>query len=64
MKGMRSGGAMVSLEHANWIINTGGARSDDVKGLIETGQRRVYEQFGVMLEREVVCFPEDGSIEC
>jgi UDP-N-acetylmuramate dehydrogenase len=63
MKGMRSGGAMVSLEHANWIINTGGARSDEVKALIGTGQRRVYEQFGVMLEREVVCFPEDGSIE-
>jgi UDP-N-acetylmuramate dehydrogenase len=59
MKGMRSGGAMVSPEHANWIINTGGAGSDDVKGLIETGRRRVYEQFGIMLEREVVYFPED-----
>jgi UDP-N-acetylenolpyruvoylglucosamine reductase len=34
-----------------------------VKALIGAGQRRVYEQFGLMLEREVVCFPEDGSIE-
>jgi UDP-N-acetylmuramate dehydrogenase len=59
MKGVRSGGAMVSLEHANWIINTGGAGSNDVKALIETGLRRVYEQFGIMLEREVVYIPED-----
>lgn len=62
MKGMRSGGAMVSHEHANWIINTGGAGSDDVKELIATGRRRVYEQFGVMLQREVVYLPEDRLI--
>jgi UDP-N-acetylmuramate dehydrogenase len=62
MKGMRSGGAMVSHEHANWIINTGGAGSDDVKDLIETGQGRVREQFGIMLEREVVYIPEDSNI--
>jgi UDP-N-acetylmuramate dehydrogenase len=62
MKGLRCGGAMVSHEHANWIINTGGAGSGDVKELIETGRRRVREQFGVMLEREVVYIPEDQTI--
>ena len=61
MKGMRSGGAMVSSEHANWIINTGGAGSDDVKKLVEAGRRRVCEQFGIMLEREVVYIPEDRN---
>ena len=59
MKGMRCGGAMVPHEHANWIINTGCARSDEVKELIETGQARVLEKFGILLEREVVYVPED-----
>ena len=59
MKGMRSGGAMVPHEHANWIINTGGARSDDVKDLIERGRGRVLEKFGILLEREVVYLPQD-----
>jgi UDP-N-acetylmuramate dehydrogenase len=59
MKGMHSGGAMVPHEHANWIINTGGARSDNVKELIETGRSRVLEKFGIALEREVVYLPQD-----
>ena len=59
MKGMRCGGAMVSDEHANWIINTGCARSDEVKELIKRSQARVLEKFGIVLEREVVYLPED-----
>ncbi len=59
MKGMRCGGAMVSPEHANWIINTGCARSDEVKELIEKCQARVLEKFSIVLEREVVYVPED-----
>ena len=62
MKGMRSGGAMVPHEHANWIINTGGARSDEVKELIERGQARVLAKFGIVLEREVVYVPEDMRV--
>ena len=50
---------MVSKEHANWIINTGDAKSTDVKKLIETGQKRVFEEFGVQLKREIVYLPED-----
>lgn len=59
MKGARCGGAMVAREHANWIVNTGGARSSDVKALIEQGRTRVHEIFGIALEREVVYLPED-----
>ncbi len=59
MKGMRSGGAMVAEEHANWILNTGNATSQDVKILISEGQKRVFEEFGINLEREVICLPED-----
>jgi UDP-N-acetylmuramate dehydrogenase len=59
MKEVKSGGAMVSREHANWIINLGNATSSDIKNLIETGQKRVFEEFGISLEREVILLPED-----
>lgn len=66
MKGMRIGGAMVPYEHANWIVNTGNATTADARRLIEVGQQRVYETFGIQLEREVVYVPEDmiQSVQC
>ncbi len=57
MRGMRSGGAMVACEHANWILNTGGATSADVLELMRIGRTRVLEQFGLLLEEEVVVVP-------
>ncbi|MCX8044132.1 MAG: UDP-N-acetylmuramate dehydrogenase [Desulfobacterota bacterium] len=59
MKGMRIGGAMVPYEHANWIVNTGNATTYDARQLIEIARQRVYETFGIQLEREVVYVPED-----
>jgi UDP-N-acetylmuramate dehydrogenase len=59
MKGMKSGGAMVAEEHANWILNMGNATSKDVKILISECQKRVFEEFGISLEREVIYLPED-----
>ncbi len=59
MKKMKAGGAMVSNEHANWIINTDHATSDDIKTLVDTGQNRVFEKFGISLEREIIYLPED-----
>ena len=59
MKEVKSGGAMVSREHANWIINLGNSTSRDIKNLIEKGQKRVFEEFGILLEREVIFLPED-----
>lgn len=59
MKGVRCGRAMVPPEHANWIVNTGGARAGEVKELIDQGRSRVVEQFGITLEREVCYLPED-----
>lgn len=59
MQGMRIGGAMVAREHANWILNLDNAKSSDVKKLIAIAQRRVLEEFGLQLEREVIYLPED-----
>jgi UDP-N-acetylmuramate dehydrogenase len=53
LKGLSIGGAMVSDKHANFIINTGRARAEDVKLLIERIKKEVFEKMGVTLEEEV-----------
>ncbi|MEQ8765198.1 MAG: UDP-N-acetylmuramate dehydrogenase [Planctomycetota bacterium] len=53
LKGSRSGAAIVSTQHANFIINSGAASARDVIALAEHVQRTVREQTGVVLEREV-----------
>ncbi len=53
LKGFSVGKAMVSPKHANFIINTGGATSDDVVALIKIIKATVYKQFGVRLQEEV-----------
>jgi len=54
MRGVRAGGALVAREHANWIINTGGATTGDILELMRIGRTRVFEAFGVQLEEEVI----------
>ncbi len=53
LKGERIGGAEVSRKHANFIINTGGARAADVEALIARVAERVAERHGVVLMPEV-----------
>jgi UDP-N-acetylmuramate dehydrogenase len=53
LKGTRHGGAAFSDQHANFIVNLGGARAQDVRELIEMARTRVKEQSGVWLEPEV-----------
>ena len=53
LKGYRVGGAEVSRKHAGFVINVGGATADDILSIEAEIKRRVFEQFGVALEREV-----------
>ena len=53
LKGVSVGGAQVSVKHAGFVVNTGGATADDVKKLIALVQKRVYETSGFNLEPEV-----------
>jgi UDP-N-acetylmuramate dehydrogenase len=53
LKGFRMGQAMVSDRHANFIVNLGKATAEEVLRLMEWVERRVYEEKGVSLEREV-----------
>jgi len=53
LKGFSIGGAEVSEKHANFVVNKGGATSEDIYSLINHVQKTVHEKTGVMLEREV-----------
>lgn len=53
LKGFRIGQAMISERHANFIINLGKATAEEILRLIEMVERRVYEEKGIFLEREV-----------
>ena len=54
MKGANVGGAQVSLKHAGFIVNTGGATAVDVLTLAEEVKAKVFEKSGIMLEEEPV----------
>jgi UDP-N-acetylmuramate dehydrogenase len=53
LKGTRMGAAAFSDKHANFIVNLGGARAEDVRALIELARERVRQQSGISLEPEV-----------
>lgn len=53
LKGFRVGDAQVSEKHANFIVNLGNARADDVLQLMAHVVRTVQEKTGVTLELEV-----------
>ncbi len=52
MKGATVGGAIASLQHPNYIVNTGGATSHDVRNLAQMIKLEVYNQFGIELHEE------------
>jgi len=52
-KGLSRGQAEVSSRHANFIVNNGGASARDILFLIEEIEKRVKNNFGIKLEREI-----------
>lgn len=53
LRGKMIGGAMVSGEHPNYLINTGNATAEDVVMLSSLIKTRVRDELGVMLQEEV-----------
>jgi UDP-N-acetylmuramate dehydrogenase len=53
LKGVCIGAACVSEKHANFIVNTGGAKAADVEALIQQIADTVQDKQGVALRREV-----------
>jgi len=59
LKGTRVGGAVVSTEHGNFIVNDGNATARDVLELIAILQRRAKDERGIDLQTEVEIIGED-----
>jgi len=56
LKGKKIGGAEVSNKHANFIVNTGNATSNDIKNLIKLIKDEVKKEFKIdlVLEQEII----------
>jgi UDP-N-acetylmuramate dehydrogenase len=54
MKGERSGGAVISERHANFIVNRDGATASDIFRLMDRIRERISKEHGVELEEEVI----------
>ena len=53
LKGKKINGAKVSTLHANFIVNTGNARCEDIIALKNLVQKTVFEKYHIKLETEV-----------
>ena len=53
LKGKRIGQAQISERHANFIVNLGAAKADDVRQLMDLARAEVKQRFGVELTAEV-----------
>ncbi|MFN3232854.1 MAG: UDP-N-acetylmuramate dehydrogenase [Alphaproteobacteria bacterium] len=62
-RGLVIGGAQISEQHCNFIINTGTATAADIESLGEEVRRRVLKQSGVSLEWEIrrIGIPASGD---
>jgi len=54
MRGATLGSAQMSPKHSNFLINTGGATSEDLEGLGELVRKKVFQTSGLTLEWEVL----------
>lgn len=52
-RGLRMGGAQVSEQHCNFLVNTGGATAADLEALGEEVRRRVRAATGILLRWEI-----------
>jgi len=53
LKGRRLGGALISPDHANFIVNEHEASAEDVRGLIELVKAAAKREFDLDLEEEI-----------
>ena len=53
LKGKRIGEALISPKHANFIVNTGGAKAADILALMNLAREKVMKETGIELEPEI-----------
>ncbi|MBI2620220.1 MAG: UDP-N-acetylmuramate dehydrogenase [Ignavibacteriales bacterium] len=62
LKGKRVGNVQISEKHANFMVNLGNARAEDILRLIELVRRTVHQNTGIQLDLEVklIGFPQNS----
>lgn len=63
LKGISKGGAQVSPNHANFIVNNGEASSDDILYLINLIRNEVYKRTGYLMKVEAKYISNNGAIQ-
>lgn len=53
LKGFKIGNMLFSEIHSNFLINSGGGKFDDAIKLIKLAESRVFDKFGISLNREI-----------
>jgi len=53
LKGYKIGNAQISDHHANFFLNHGDAKAEDIMSLIKISKEKVFQQFNINLELEV-----------
>lgn len=64
LKGIVKGGAQISPAHANFIVNKGGAKAEDILYLIQLVKNEVYKRTGFTLKVEAKFVDAYGQILC
>ncbi|MBU2858550.1 UDP-N-acetylmuramate dehydrogenase [Acidithiobacillus ferrooxidans] len=62
LKGLRYGDAEVSTQHANFIINRGAARAEEIEALVANVQQEVLNRFGIALQPEMRVIGEVADV--
>lgn len=59
LKGKRKGAMEFSSVHANFLVNHGGGSFEDALYLIKEAQKRVFEEFALHLECEIIILEQE-----
>jgi UDP-N-acetylmuramate dehydrogenase len=57
LKGITQGGAVISPQHANFIVNQGGATAQDILGLMQIIRTTIRDKVGIDLVSEICYIP-------
>lgn len=59
LKGLKRGEMCFSQTHANFLVNSGGGTFEDAIWLIQEAQSRVYKEFSIWLECEIIVLDKE-----
>jgi UDP-N-acetylmuramate dehydrogenase len=54
LRGYQKGNMAFSPQHANFLVNLGGGSYQDAIYLLQLAQKRVFEEYGIKLEEEII----------